>query len=146
MEINSDKILKECIIHISKTVRPLNIFSVFASIAIIIMVILGIAMVAFGSTLDSSTPHYADDLVSFAGIGLIIAAAALVPALVLLRHTFRAAREVQKTHEEYAVNEYLRHSKIFWHYFTLILIIGVGAAIICGGIAALFISSSYHFI
>lgn len=109
----------------------MNIFSIFAVIAILIIVCGGLFLLYYSSTLPEDMAHYIDNLVGLGGIGLICVAGSIVPAVVLMRRAMHFSRHCKATSEVYPVCDFLRESRKLWHYVAVLLMALVAVSAIC---------------
>ena len=91
MEENDLILLKNSKKHIVKAGKWLNIFSIFAAIGVLFLVVAGVALLFFSGKLDEATVYYVDNILGFAGLAIILFAAAAVPSIVYMRRAVHAA-------------------------------------------------------
>ena len=91
-------------------------------------------MLFMSNMLPEDTPFYIDNIMGLAGLGLLVLAVAIVPAVVYMRRAMRMANELRATQEIYPVVNFLRESHKMWRYLTtllyILLVVGVVAMII----------------
>lgn len=137
MEENEVKILKNSKMNIARMGKWMNIFSIFAVLSMILLVALGVVALFVSGMMDEATAHYLDNVIGFSGIGLIVVAAALLPTVVFMRHSVRAARQIRATNELYPLAEFARQQRHLWHYTALLLVIGFVIALLASVAAAI---------
>lgn len=136
MDDNDVKLLNSSKTSVTIIGKWMNLFSIFAVIGILFIAIAGLFLLYYSSTLPEDMAHYIDNIVGLSGIGLIVVAGFLVPAVVRLRKAVHAAREIKVTGELYPVPLFLRDCGRMWHYMAWLLV----ALIIFSAICALMLS------
>jgi len=134
MEMNDDNLLKQSRTQIARTGKYMNLFSIFAAIGMLLMVVGGIFLLAYGSRIDPDLPNYLMLLISFTGIALILLTAVLVVPLLRMRRAIRLANEVAHNNDEVPFAAYHTALTGLWRYMTwfliVIFILGVLATLI----------------
>lgn len=130
---DTDKVLKSCLIHAGKTARKMNVFSILSAVSIAMMALSGIGLVVLASKLRFPAYHL-DLILGGAGVGLIVVAAFLVPALKLLRNTCHAADQTRVNREYEAVSDLLFENYNLWRYMTFFMAV----LFVLGMVAVLF--------
>ena len=138
MEENDLIILNNSKKHIVRAGKWMNIFSIFAVFSVLFLVAGGVVLLFVSGYLDEATPYYLDNLLGFAGIALIVLAAALLPAIVCMRRAVHAANEVRINNDLTPSVEYLRQIRYLWHYLMILFVVCFVLAIVAT-IAALII-------
>lgn len=109
----------------------MNVFSIFAVVAILIIACGGLFLLYYSSTLPEDMAHYIDNLVGLGGIGLICVAAAIVPGVVSIRRAVHCSRQCKVTGELYPVVDFMRVCRSLWHYFAVLLVVLVALSAVC---------------
>ena len=121
MEENEIISLKNSKMYVARVGRWMNIFSIVSVLGMLFIVAGGIVMLYASNMMDEATPYYLDNVVGLGGVGMIILAGAMIPAII---------------QEVYPIVNFLRESQKLWHYTTIVLIVifivGVIASIIAG--------------
>ena len=138
MEENEIMSLKNSKMYVARVGRWMNIFSVFATLAMLFIVAGGIVMLYVSNWLDEATPYYLDNVIGLGGVGMIILAGALIPAILYMRRAVREANQIKVSQEVYPVVEFLRQSQKLWHYTTVLLIVLFILGVIAVGVAGLY--------
>ena len=141
MEENEIMSLKNSKMYVARVGRWMNIFSVFATLAMLFIVAGGIVMLYVSNWLDEATPHYLDNVIGLGGVGMIVLAGALIPAILYMRRAVREANQIKVSQEVYPVVEFLRQSQKLWHYTTVLLIVLFILGVIAVGVAGLYFFS-----
>jgi len=144
MEMNDDTLLKQCRIQIARTGKYMNLFSIFAAIGMLLMVVGGIILLAYGSKIDPDLPNYLMLLISFSGIALILLTAVLVVPLLRMRRAVRAAQEVAHNNDELPMAAYHTAVAGLWRYMTWFLIVIFILGVLATLIASLLILSAHN--
>ena len=124
MEENDLIILNNSKKHIVRAGKWMNVFSIFAVFSVLFLVAGGVVMLFVSGYLDEATPYYLDNVLGLAGIGLIVLAAALLPAIVCMRRAVHASREVHINNDLLPSVEYLRQTRYLWHYLMVLFVVG----------------------
>ena len=138
MEENELILLNNSKKHIVRAGRWMNIFSVFAVFSVLFLVAGGVVLLFVSGYLDEATPYYLDNILGFAGIALILFAAALLPAIVCMRRAVHAADQVRINNDLLPSVEYLRQTRYMWHYLLVLFIVCFAIALL-GAIAAVIV-------
>ncbi|MBO4600283.1 MAG: hypothetical protein J5641_06050 [Bacteroidales bacterium] len=138
MEENELIILNNSKKHIVRSGKWMNIFSIFAVFSVLFLVAGGIVLLFVSGYLDEATPYYLDNVLGFAGIGLVILAAALLPAIVCMRRAVQAAKQVKMNNDLVYSVDFLRQTHYMWHYLMILFVVGFSLAVLAA-IAALII-------
>lgn len=138
MEENEIMSLKNSKMYVARVGRWMNIFSVFATLAMLFIVAGGIVMLYVSNWLDEATPYYLDNVIGLGGVGMIVLAGALIPAILYMRRAVREANQIKVSQEVYPVVEFLRQSQKLWHYTTVLLIVLFILGVIAMGVAGLY--------
>ena len=138
MEENELILLNNSKNHIVRAGKWMNIFSIFAAISVLFLVAGGILIVFISGNLDDAAPYYLDNVLGFAGIALILFAAACLPGIVCMRRAVHAANQVRINNDLLPSVEYLRQTRYTWHYLMVFLVACFIIAVIAS-IAALII-------
>jgi hypothetical protein len=138
MEENEIMSLKNSKMYVARVGRWMNIFSVFATLAMLFIVAGGIVMLYVSNWLDEATPYYLDNVIGLGGVGMIVLAGALIPAILYMRRAVREANQIKVSQEVYPVVEFLRQSQKLWHYTTVLLIVLFILGVIAVGVAGLY--------
>ena len=101
----------------------------------------GIVMLYVSNWLDEATPYYLDNVIGLGGVGMIIVAGALIPAIMYMRRAVREANQIKVSQEVYPVVEFLRQSQKLWHYTTVLLIVLFVIGVVAACVAALYFNS-----
>ena len=101
----------------------------------------GIVMLYVSNWLDEATPYYLDNVIGLGGVGMIVLAGALIPAILYMRRAVREANQIKVSQEVYPVVEFLRQSQKLWHYTTVLLIVLFILGVIAVGVAGLYFFS-----
>lgn len=141
MEENEIMSLKNSKMYVTRVGRWMNIFSVFATLAMLFIVAGGIVMLYVSNWLDEATPYYLDNVIGLGGVGMIIVAGALIPAIMYMRRAVREANQIKVSQEVYPVVEFLRQSQKLWHYTTVLLIVLFVIGVVAACVAALYFNS-----
>lgn len=141
MEENEIMSLKNSKMYVARVGRWMNIFSVFATLAMLFIVAGGIVMLYVSNWLDEATPYYLDNVIGLGGVGMIILAGALIPAILYMRRAVREANQIKVSQEVYPVVEFLRQTQKLWHYTTVLLIVLFILGVIAVGVAGLYFFS-----
>lgn len=141
MEENEIMLLKNSKMYATRVGRWMNIFSVFATLAMLLIAACGIAMLYVSNWLDEATPYYLDNVIGLGGVGMIIVAGALIPAIVYMRRAIKEANHIKVSQEVYPVVEFLRHTQKLWHYTTILLIVLFVLGVIALCVAGLYFLS-----
>lgn len=141
MEENEIMSLKNSKMYVTRVGRWMNIFSVFATLAMLFIVAGGIVMLYVSNWLDEATPYYLDNVIGLGGVGMIIVAGALIPAILYMRRAVREANQIKVSQEVYPVVEFLRQSQKLWHYTTVLLIVLFVIGVVVACVAALYFNS-----
>ena len=120
MEENEVMLLKNSKMYVTRVGRWMNVFSILSVIV----------MLFVSNMLDESTPYYLDNILGLAGVGVIIGAGAIIPAVVYMRRAVRMAKQVKVSQELYPIVNFLRENRKLWHYLSVVLILVVIAAAI----------------
>ena len=137
MEENEIMSLKNSKMYVARVGRWMNIFSVFATLAMLFIVAAGIVMLYVSNWLDEATPYYLDNVIGLGGVGMIVLAGALIPAILYMRRAVREANQIKVSQEVYPVVEFLRQTQKLWHYTTVLLIVLFILGVIAVGVAGL---------
>ena len=116
----------------------MNIFSIIAAFSVLFLVAGGILIVFVSGNLDDAAPYYIDNVLGFAGIALILFAAALLPGIVCMRRAVHAANQVRINNDLLPSVEYLRQTRYMWHYMMVLFVVCFILAVLAS-IAALII-------
>ena len=138
MEENEIMSLKNSKMYVARVGRWMNIFSVFATLAMLFIVAGGIVMLYVSNWLDEATPYYLDNVIGLGGVGMIVLAGALIPAILYMRRAVREANQIKVSQEVYPVVEFLRQSQKLWHYTTVLPIVLFILGVIAEGVAGLY--------
>ena len=138
MEENEIMSLKNSKMYVARVGRWMNIFSVFATLAMLFIVAGGIVMLYVSNWLDEATPYYLDNVIGLGGVGMNVLAGALIPAILYMRRAVREANQIKVSQEVYPVVEFLRQSQKLWHYTTVLLIVLFILGVIAVGVAGLY--------
>ena len=138
MEENEIMSLKNSKMYVARVGRWMNIFSVFATLAMLFIVAGGIVMLYVSNWLDEATPFYLDNVIGLGGVGMIVLAGALIPAILYMRRAVREANQIKVSQEVYPVVEFLRQTQKLWHYTTVLLIVLFILGVIAVGVAGLY--------
>lgn len=138
MEENELILLSNSKKHIVRAGRWMKSFSIFAVFSVLFLVAGGVVLLFVSSYLDEATPYYLDNILGFAGIALILLAAAMLPAIVCMRRAVHAADQVKMNNDLLPSVEYLRQTHYMWHYLLLLFIVCFSVALL-GAIAAVVI-------
>ena len=144
MDQNEDTLLKQCRMQISRTGRLMNLFSIFAALGMLFMMIGGIVLLAYGSKIDPDLPNYVMLLISFAGIALILLAAVLIVPLLRMRRAIRAAQEVAHNIDVVPMAAYHAAVTGLWRYMTWFLVIIFVLGVLASLIASLLVLSAHN--
>ena len=136
MEENEIISLKNSKMYVARVGRWMNIFSIVSVLGMLFIVAGGIVMLYASNMMDEATPYYLDNVVGLGGVGMIILAGAMIPAIMMMRRAVAEAKRINGTQEVYPIVNFLRESQKLWHYTTIVLIVifivGVIASIIAG--------------
>ena len=136
MEENEIISLKNSKMYVARVGRWMNIFSIVSVLGMLFIVAGGIVMLYASNMMDEATPYYLDNVVGLGGVGMIILAGAMIPAIMMMRRAVAEAKRIKGTQEVYPIVNLLRESQKLWHYTTIVLIVifivGVIASIIAG--------------
>ena len=138
MEENEIMSLKNSKMYVARVGRWMNIFSVFATLAMLFIVAGGIVMLYVSNWLDEATPYYLDNVIGLGGVGMIVLAGALIPAILYMRRAVREANQIKVSQEVYPVVEFLRQTQKLWHYTTVLLSVLFILGVIAVGVAGLY--------
>ena len=130
MEENEVMLLKNSKMYVTRVGRWMNVFSILSVIVMLLLAAGGIVMLFVSNMLDESTPYYVDNILGLAGVGVIIGAGAIIPAVVYMRRAVRMAKQVKVSQELYPIVNFLRENRKLWHYLSVVLILVVIAAAI----------------
>lgn len=144
MEDKEYKTLTMCRMRIGRTGKLMNVFSIFAALGLVFMVVGGIVLLAYGSRIDPDMPNYLTLLISFAGIGLIILAAALVYPIVLMREAVKSAKLVASINDIPPMLDYNSVVAKLWRYMTWFLVVIFSLALIGALVASLVVLSVHN--
>ena len=123
MEENELIILNNSKKHIVRAGKYMNVFSIFAFIGELVLVVGGVVLLSLSGHMDEATPYYLDNVLGFGGITFILLAAALLPAIVCMRRAVHAADRVRINNDLVPSVEYLRQTHYMWHYLTVLFLI-----------------------
>lgn len=123
MEENELIILNNSKKHIVRAGKWMNIFSIFAVLSVLFLVAGGVVLLYISGYLDEATPYYVDNLLGFAGMALILFAAALLPGIVCMRRAVHAANQVRINNDLLPSTEYLRQTRYMWHYMMVLFVV-----------------------
>ena len=136
MEENEIISLKNSKMYVARVGRWMNIFSIVSVLGMLFIVAGGIVMLYASNMMDEATPYYLDNVVGLGGVGMIILAGTMIPAIMMMRRAVAEAKRIKGTQEVYPIVNFLRESQKLWHYTTIVLIVifivGVIASIIAG--------------
>jgi len=135
MEENELIILSNSKKHIVRAGKWMNVFSIFAVLGVLFLVAAGIVMLFVSGNLDEATPYYLDNVLGFAGIALIVVAAALLPGIVCMRRAVRAAKQVYYNNDLNPSVDYLRQTHYMWHYLMLLIVVAFSLAVVAAVVA-----------
>lgn len=135
MEENDLILLKNSKKHIVKAGKWLNIFSIFAAIGVLFLVVAGVALLFFSGKLDEATVYYVDNILGFAGIAIILFAAAAVPSIVYMRRAVHAANEVRVNNDMLPTVDYLSQIHRLCHYVAWLIIVCFIVAVVASVVA-----------
>lgn len=138
MEENDIILLNKCRSRISKSGKWMNLFSIFAAIGMVLMVIGGILLIGLGNKLGENVPATLELISSIAGIFLIVLAAALIYPLVMIRRAVKASRQVRVHMDISPMLEALAVTHIFWKYMTWFIFLLLGFACLAAFLAIIF--------
>lgn len=127
--------------YVTRVGRWMNIFSIFAVLAMLLIVAIGVIMLYVSNMLDEATPYYLDNVLGLGGVGAIIVAGALIPAIMMMRRAISEANRIKGSQEIYPVVNFLRETQKLWHYTTILLIVLFIIGVIVVGVAGLYYSS-----
>ena len=144
MEDREYTLLNKSRMQIRRIGKAMNVFSIFAALGMLFMVIGGIILLAYGSSFDQDMPRYLSLLLSFAGIGLILLVAVLIVPLVYMRRSVHAAAEVANNTEIHAIIEYNRWVGKLWRFMTRFLVVLFALGVIGSLVAGLYILSAHN--
>jgi len=130
MEENDITFLNHSKMNVINMGKIMGTFSIFAVIAIIMIVGAGLFLLFYSSTLPEDMPHYLDNILGAIGIVCIIAAAAMIPAVVRLRRAVHMAAQLKISTDITPIRSFIRASHDLWRYTTTLLIVLVIFAII----------------
>lgn len=135
MEENEEIILKNSKLEIHHIGKQLNIFSIFATLSIIITVVGGLALIHFSEQLDEATQYYLDNIIGLLGSATILFAATIIPIVVIARRLVHTAKHIFINNDMTDAPAFLRQTKHLWHYITtlLIILIALGAVSVIAG-------------
>lgn len=135
MEENEEIILKNSKLEIHHIGKQLNIFSIFATLSIIITVVGGLALIHFSEQLDEATQYYLDNIIGLLGSATILFAATIIPIVVIARRLVHTAKHIFINNDMTGAPAFLRQTKHLWHYITtlLIILIALGAVAVIAG-------------
>lgn len=137
MEENEVKILKSSKMNVARVGKWMNLFSIFAVLSMILLVAIGVVALFISGMMDEATAYYLDNVIGFAGCGLILVAAAMLPAVVFMRRGVHAAHQIKVTNEIFPLAEFVRQQRHLWHYMALLLIIGFILSVLASAAAAI---------
>jgi len=130
MDENETTFLSHSKINVIKTGKLMGTFSIFAVITIILIVGAGLFLLFYSSTLPEDMPHYLDNILGLFGIAAILVAAALIPAVVMLRRAVHIAAQLKISTDITPIRAFIRASHDLWRYTTTLLIVLVILAIL----------------
>ena len=90
MEENEVMLLKNSKMYVTRVGRWMNVFSILSVIVMLLLAAGGIVMLFVSNMLDESTPYYLDNILGLTGVGVIIGAGAIIPAVVYMRRAVRS--------------------------------------------------------
>ena len=122
----------------------MNLFSIFAAVGMLFMIVGGIVLLAYGSKIDPDLPNYLMLLISFTGIALILLVAVLLVPLLRMRRAIRAAQEVAINNDEVPMVAYHVAVTRLWRYMTWFLIVIFILGILATLIASLLVLSAHN--
>lgn len=136
MEENEIILLKNSKMYVARVGHWMNIFSIISVLGMLFIVAGGIVLLYVSNMMDEATPYYLDNVVGLGGVGLIIFAGAMIPAIMFMRRAVAEAKRIKGSQEVYPVVNFLRETQKLWHYTTIVLIVvfivGVLATILAG--------------
>ena len=103
MEENEIMLLKNSKMYVTRVGNRMNVFSILTVIGTLFLAVGGIALLFMSNMLPEDTPFYIDNIMGLAGLGLLVLAVAIVPAVVYMRRAMRMANERRAT------NHYCSH-------------------------------------
>ena len=92
MEENEIMLLKNSKMYVTRVGNRMNVFSILTVIGTLFLAVGGIALLFMSNMLPEDTPFYIDNIMGLAGLGLLVLAVAIVPAVVYMRRAMRMAR------------------------------------------------------
>ena len=130
--------LRNSKMYVARIGRWMNIFSIISGVGMLFIVAGGIVLLYVSNTMDEATPYYLDNVVGLGGIGLIIFAGAIIPALMFMRRAVAEANRIKGVQEVYPVVDFLRETKKLWRYTTIVLIVVFVVGLIASAVAAMY--------
>lgn len=130
MEEKDITALKNSKMYIVKIGKWMNLFSIFSVLGILFVVACGMALLYYSGTLPEDQPHYIDNLVGLGGIALFVVAAAIVPAVVNMRHIVHAAKAIKVNNDFAPLRSFMRYNRKLWHYLAVLMIVMLSAAVV----------------
>lgn len=123
MDENEITLLNHSKMNVIKVGKLMGTFSIFAVLTALFIVAGGLFLLFYSSTLPEDMPHYLDNILGFLGVGFILVAAALIPAIVLLRRAKHMADQLKISSDITPIRSFLRASADLWRYTTTLLIV-----------------------
>ena len=117
MDENEITLLNHSKMNVIKVGKLMGTFSIFAALTVLLIVAAGLFLLFYSNTLPDDMPHYLDNILGLLGIGLVLVAASLLPALVLLRRARQMAAQLK------IIRSFLRANHDLWRYTTTLLIV-----------------------
>jgi len=139
MEENEVMLLKNSKMYVTRLGRWMNVFSVFSLVVMLFLVIGGIAMLYVSNMMDENTPYYLDNILGLGGVGVIVGAGTIVPAVMYMRRAIRHTNQVKMSQEIYPVVNFMRESQKLWHYSSVVIIVLVVVAVLAAVVAAVYL-------
>ena len=144
MEENEIMLLKNSKMYVTRVGRWMNTFSILSVVAMFFLVIGGILMLYASKIMDEATAFYGDNIMGLGGIGLIVGAAAIVPAVLFMRRAVNMAKQIKISQELYPIVGFLRETQKLWHYTCTVMIVIVVLAVIAGVLGVVYILPLIH--
>ena len=123
MDENEITLLNHSKMNVIKVGKLMGTFSIFAALTVLLIVAAGLFLLFYSNTLPDDMPHYLDNILGLLGIGLVLVAASLLPALVLLRRARQMAAQLKISSDITTIRSFLRANHDLWRYTTTLLIV-----------------------
>ena len=123
MEENDITMLNHSKMNVVKMGKNMGVFSVFAVLFLVMIVLGGLFLLYYSNTLPEDMPHYIDNLLAMIGIAAILVAAAIIPAIVMMRRAVHIAQDLKISTDTMPIRAFIRANSDLWHYLSILLVV-----------------------